>query len=230
MKRFLVILSVSLLMFAVAGCGRNEENAESQGSTQQGTAESGSGSSAPQESSAESESQPSEGTEYSGTVANGYDYANGWTEEMASIRAAVTEELGEDYWPDTQIFPDYLEMSFGLTQDMYEDYMGEMPMISVNVDTLLVVKAKPDQVDAVESALNAYRDGEVNQQMQYPMNVGKVQASQVERIGNYVCYVQLGADTDAAMEQGDEAVIEQCREVNGRVIEIIRQQVQQTEE
>lgn len=217
-------------MFAVVGCGRNEENAESQGSTQQGTAESGSGSSAPQESSAESEAQPSEGTEYSGTVANGYDYANGWTEEMESIRAAVTEELGEDYWPDTQIFPDYLEMSFGLTQDMYEDYMGEMPMISVNVDTLLVVKAKPDQVDAVESALNAYRDGEVNQQMQYPMNVGKVQASQVERIGNYVCYVQLGADTDAAMEQGDEAVIEQCREVNGRVIEIIRQQVQQTEE
>lgn len=230
MKRFLVILSVGLLMFAATGCGRNEENAESQGSTQQSTTGSGSESSASQESSSESESRPSEDTEYGGTVANGYDYANGWTEEMESIRAAVTEELGEDYWPDTQIFPDYLEMSFGLTQDMYEDYMGEMPMISVNVDTLLVVRAKPDQVDAVESALNAYRDGEVNQQMQYPMNVGKVQASQVERIGNYVCYVQLGADTDAAMEQGDEAVIEQCREVNGRVIEIIRQQVQQTEE
>ena len=229
MKKLLVILSMGLLMVTATGCGSKEENPGSQGSV-----ESSSGSSTSEESSASQESSeeslPSGDESYSGTVANGYDYANGWTEEMEAIRKAVTDELGDDYWPNTQIFPDFLEMSFGLTQDMYEDYMGEMPMISVNVETIVVVKAKPDQVDAVESALNAYRDGEINQQMQYPMNVGKVQASQVEKIGNYVCFVQLGADTDAAMEQGDEAVIEQCREVNGRVIEIIRQQVQQTEE
>lgn len=233
MKKLSVMLGASLLMFALAGCGAEEkENPESESSTVQSSAEESTDNGAQDEGSMES----SEGTDFSeeqeesGTVANGYDYANGWTEEMTAIRAAVTEELGDTYWPDTQIYPDFLELSFGLTEEMYEDYMAEMPMISVNVDTLLIVKAKPGQVETVEAALNSYRDAAVSQGIQYPMNVGKVQASVVETIGEYVCFVQLGGDTDAVMEQGDDAVIAQCKEVNERVIEMIRQQIRQPEE
>lgn len=235
MKKKSVMLGVSLLMLALVGCGAEENRgsessvAESSGTQEsiQESADSGVQESLPTADSGEEETG---NPEDSGMVVNGHDYANGWTEEMAAIRAAVVEELGDGYWPDTQIYPDYLELSFGLTGDMYEDYMGEMPMISVNVDTLLIVKAKPGQVGAVEAALNNYRDAAVSQGIQYPMNIGKVQASKVETIGEYVCFVQLGGDTDAVIEQGDEAVIEQCREVNDRVIEVIRQQVQQPEE
>ena len=92
-----------------------------------------------------------------------------------------------------------------------------------HVDTLLIIHAKDGKVEEVENALNAYRDSLVNDTMQYPMNLGKIQASRVERIGDYVCFVQLGADTSSVEEQGDEAVITYCQEQNELALEAIRQ-------
>ena len=58
--------------------------------------------------------------------------------------------------------------------------------------------------------------------MQYPMNVGKVQASRIETVGNYVMFVQLGGDTMQAAEEGDEAVVAMCQEINDKAVEAIR--------
>jgi len=69
--------------------------------------------------------------------------------------------------------------------------------------------------------LTAYRDNLVNDTMQYPMNVGKIQASEVKSIGNYVCFVQLGADVMAAMDKGDEEVIKHCQAQNAIAIEAL---------
>ena len=54
-------------------------------------------------------------------------------------------------------------------------------VVFVAVDDLVEVLAEDfeDAEEAVEEALNAYRDMNVNDTMQYPMNVGKVQASRV---------------------------------------------------
>ncbi len=101
-------------------------------------------------------------------------------------------------------------------------------MISNNVDTLLIIKAKEGQVDAVEEALTSYRDARLENLMEYPMNVGKVQACRIEKVGNYVLYVLLGGDTMTVMdEEGDEAVLSYCMEVNDQVIEIISQKLEQ---
>lgn len=151
--------------------------------------------------------------------------AESWSEEMENIKKAVTDAFGENYWPNTAIPAEMLEGTFGITPDMYDDYMAEMPMIGTNVDTLIVIHAKEDQVQAVEDALNAYRDNLVNDTMQYPMNVGKIQASRIERIDNYVCFIQLGADVMDLLEQGDEKVIEYCLEQNELAIEVIRSAV-----
>ena len=153
------------------------------------------------------------------------DVSGGWSEEMTKIRDAVVTALGENYWPNTQILPEMLEGTYGITPDMYDDYMGESPMISVNVDTLLIIKAKDGKVEAVEEALNAYRDMLVNDTMQYPINLGKIQASRIQRYGNYVCFVQLGADTTAPGENGEEAVIAYCQEQNELALEVIAQNV-----
>lgn len=221
MKKILVLLSVSVLALGMSGCRGEDDNPGSQSSVQQS-------SEGNQSAEGTEELQTSESNEEqeTGTVVNGHDYADGWTEEMETVKAAVTDALGENYWPDTAVTPDLLEVLFGISPEMYDDYLAETPMISANVDTLLIVRAKEDQVQAVEEALNAYRDSKVNDTMQYPMNVGKIQASRVERIGNYVCFVQLGADTTEAAENGDDAVIAQCQETNELVIEIISQKVQ----
>lgn len=167
--------------------------------------------------------ESTEGTvESTGTSVESTEAGNTGT-PLQSAKKAVTDALGDDYWPDSEIPEEMLNETYGVSADLYDAYLGECPMISVNVDTLLIIHAKDGKVEDVENALNAYRDSLVNDTMQYPMNLGKIQASRVERIGDYVCFVQLGADTSSVEEQGDEAVITYCQEQNELALEAIRQ-------
>lgn len=217
MKKLLVLLTVGMLAVGMTACGNKDD-----GQSQSG------------ESLAQGSEQFGEQTQggISGTEGNttgeadnaNADTAGSWSEEMQAVKQAIVDTLGENYWPDTPIIPEMLEGTYGITADMYEDYMAESPMISANVDTLILIKAKEDTVEAVEEALTAYRENLVNDTMQYPMNIGKIQASRIERIGNYVCFVQLGGDTD--MDASDEEVITQCQEQNELAIAVIEQNVQ----
>lgn len=143
------------------------------------------------------------------------------------LRDAVAEALGEDYWPDSVMEPEYVQDLYGLKPDMYEDIFAETPMIGTNVDTLIIVQAKKDRVEDVEKALNTYREGEINNTMQYPMNIGKVQASRIETIDNYVLFIQLGGSSVDAEEEGEEKVMELSREQNEKALEAIRQALEE---
>lgn len=150
---------------------------------------------------------------------------HGWSPEMEEIRSAVADTLGEGYRLDAPISQEVLEQSYGIVPDMYEDYLGETPSLSLDADTFLVVKAKEGQVEAVEEALNSYREGIVNNRMQYSLNVGKVCASRIETLGNYVCFVQLGGNVDRMKENGDEAVAAHCLEQNEIAITVLEQTI-----
>lgn len=141
---------------------------------------------------------------------------------MAELKEAVVEALGEDYWPNVAADAEILSEMYGISEDMYDDFLVEMPMISTNVDTMIIIKAKEGQEDAVENALNEYRDFIVNDSMQYPMNIGKVQASRIEAFGNYICFIQLGGDVMDLMDQGNDVVISHCQEQNERALDAIR--------
>lgn len=143
------------------------------------------------------------------------------------LRDAVAEALGEDYWPDSVMEPEYVQDLYGLKPDMYEDIFVETPMIGTNVDTLIIVQAKKDRVEDVEKVLNTYREGEINNTMQYPMNIGKVQASRIETIDNYVFFIQLGGSSVDAEEEGEEKVMELSREQNEKALEAIRQALEE---
>lgn len=232
MKKFIAYLCIGAMAASLAACGTGDKTGDGQGNAAGSQTESGatagnqtgSGDAAGnQTGNGSGEGNPSQG---SGAESSGHNYEDGWTEEMEGIKTAVVETIGDNYFPDMALMPDMLEMQFGITADMYDDYFAEVPMISANVDTLLIIKAKDDKVKEVEDALEAYRDVQINGTLQYPMNVGIVQASRIERIGNYVCYVQLGGDVTDAAENGDEAVILHCQEQNELVIEIISQNVQ----
>lgn len=141
---------------------------------------------------------------------------------LDEVKSAVVDALGENYWPDAEINTEMMGSIYGVTEDMYEEYLGESPMISTNVDTLIVVKAKEDRIADVENALTAYRDVLINDSLQYPMNVGKIQASRIQTFGQYVCFVQLGADpTEGNEEISDEDVIKKCQEANELALEVI---------
>ena len=196
-KRFVGMLLMGTLAFGMTACGNTQDNSTI-------------------------------GTEQTQESVAGSTEAAPVTPEEAktaieAAKKAVMDALGDDYWPDSEIPEEMLNQTYGVDADLYDAYLGEMPMISVNVDTLLIIHAKDGKVEEVENALNAYRDQMVNDTMQYPMNLGKIQASRIERVGDYVCFVQLGADTSAAEEQGEEAVITYCQEQNELALEAVRQ-------
>lgn len=234
-KKTIALLCAALLAVSATACGGNgkDGSADAESSTGQESGGESSEESVPSESmgtpsesmetSSESAETPSDGAGAEGDGTDGIE--EGWSQEMEQLKAAAVEAAEGGYWPDMALPPDMLEMSFGITSDMYDDYMAEMPMMSAHVDTLLIVKAKEDKLETVQKIVEDYREAKVNDTMQYPMNLGKIQASQVETIGNYVVFVMLGGDTTDVEEQGDEAVVKTCQERNGKVIEAIRGQL-----
>ena len=228
MKKVVLYLCAGILVLGITACGKAGDESGSQGTDQSSEISSspednGNGGSTAEESGAQGEDSgtSAEGEQSGEEDAGGQDAgAEGWSQEMEGLKQAVVEALGADnYWPNMPMDAEMMETFYGITPDMYEDYMAESPMISANVDTLIIVKAKEDKADAVEEALNAYREANVNDTMQYPQNLGKIQASQVERIDNYVIFVQLGGF--AIEEEKEEDVIAKCQEANKLAIDTI---------
>ena len=136
---------------------------------------------------------------------------------------AVASELGDEYWADMELAPEYLEDWYGISADLYEEYYGQTPMISANVDALIVVNAAEDKKEKVEEALRAYRDKLVNDTMQYPSNIPKIQASMIETYGNYVCFVQLGGSMNN--QEDEEEAMKVCMEANEQALSIIKKEL-----
>lgn len=224
MKKLSLLLCAGVLVLSLTACGKDTPGDNSSGSGSQGTQQDGgSGNSRPEETPGSSSAGTEDNQQGDGSDTV-IDVSNGWSEQMEAIKTAVVEAVGEDnYFPNMIVDPELFESFFGVSPSMYEDYLCEMPMISVNVDMLIVVKAKDGQAEAVEKALTAYRETQVNNTMQYPQNVDKIQASRVERVGNYVLYVQLGGDAGEADSAG---AIAHHSEVNELVIEVISQQLE----
>lgn len=214
MKKLLVWLSVGVLVLGMAGCGNGEDGSGSLDSN------------VPENSASPDPTQAPEITKEPADVPNeggqGDEISDsGWSAAMEDMRAAVVDLLGENYFPNAAMPAEYLESMIGISPDMYDDFFGEMPMISTNVDMLIVIRPAEGQADAVEEALNAYRTNNIENSIQYPMNIGKVQGSRVGRAGDYIVFAQLGGDIMEYAEQSDEAVITYCQMVNDEVIELI---------
>ncbi|MBD5457670.1 MAG: DUF4358 domain-containing protein, partial [Lachnospiraceae bacterium] len=128
-------------------------------------------------------------------VENEEQYAKKTFPTLAQLREEVKEELGEHYWPEVLISEEKLERETGITRNMYIEFLAEEPSMEANVDKMIIIHAKEDYVGAVEQALEDYRLKMIEENQKYPQNLCKVEASRMETIENYICFVQLGADT-----------------------------------
>lgn len=221
MKKWMVTLCVAAMLTGLVACGNKDENPGA--STGSESMENSIAQESENQSAADGESATDGGENGNASGENN----GGWSEEMSALRAAVVEELGDDYWPNMEMPAEYMETTYGLTSDMYEDFMGELPMISTNIDTLLIVKAAEGQADALEEALINHQKNLQENTMQYPQNLDKIQASKVERIDNYVIFALLGGDVTGVEEQGSDAVIVYVQEQNQRALDVIRQNLPQ---
>ena len=112
---------------------------------------------------------------------------------VASILDEVKAAYGENYLPNTPIEEEMLKDTFKLDLGLVEEYVAEMPMIGVHPDKVLIVKAKDGKVEDVVAQLEAARTDMIENGLNYPMNLEKVQSAKVVSKGNYAAFLLVGS-------------------------------------
>lgn len=222
MKKIAVTGALVLLCLVMSGCSNRENRMENEQDSTQSMA-----ASQVQESTEDAGLQEgAQGTESKpvSPVSDG-QVREDWTQELENARAAVKEVMGEQYWPDIAVEWDLLEQRTGLSSELYEGILAEASEDTLSGDVFLMVRAKEEQVDAVAKVLEDYREILLKEAEGSPADAGKAQASRIEKIGNYVCFIQLGADVEDWAKQGRESVMDHCLEQNELAIEVIRNTV-----
>ena len=83
------------------------------------------------------------------------------------------------------------------------------------------IKAKEGKAGDVAKELEAYRKKQIEEAVQYPMNMTKLEASQVITHGDYVFFVMLGGADMEAEEQGADAALKSAKENNQIAVDVI---------
>lgn len=146
---------------------------------------------------------------------------------LPELESEVKELLGDNYWPEVNLSTAELERLTGITEDMYVDFLAEKQVLDAHIDTMIIIHAKEDYVGDIERNLETYRSNIIEQNKNYPQNLGKAKASRMETIDNYVCFVQLGGDTTPLADKGQDAVTTYCLEENERALYVLEQAILQ---
>lgn len=146
---------------------------------------------------------------------------------LMQLKKNVEDELGEKYWPEIFMTDEELEEKTGITKDMYEDFLAQTQIIDANIDMMIIIRAKEDYVGTIEQKLEDYRNRMIEENQKYPQNLGKAKASRMETVENYICFVQLGADTSVVADKGEDEIIAYCQEDNERAIDILEKSILQ---
>lgn len=142
-------------------------------------------------------------------------------ETILNVFDSVKKELGEDYYPAMPVPAELLEATYGLTPDMYESAYGEIPMINVNIDVFVGVKAAEGMVEQVQDALGNYVEMMKADTMQYPSNLAKIPAMTVVTRGDYVFLVGTFGDTVDVEPEGDDAILKVAQVNVDKTIDMI---------
>ena len=209
MKKKTYVLAAVLAALSLSACAPASESGEQatadmEESAQQDTTE------APE---TEEDTQDSEEA--------GSSQAEASDEKLNEIYAAVKEAYGERYIPSMELDSEMLENIYGISRDWYEACIAEGPRISALVETFMGFKAVSGHEEDIAAALYDYRDQQLTDGMQYPMNLPKLEASQVLEEDGYVFFVMLGSADTEAEEQGEEAALESAKANNQIGVDVI---------
>lgn len=144
---------------------------------------------------------------------------------LPELQEQVEELLGDHYWPEVDLSKEELERLTGISEDMYVDFLAQKQSMNSHIDTMIIIHAKEAYVGAVEEAIERYRSQIIEENRNYPQNLGKARASRMETIDDYVCFVQLGADTTVVADKGSEAVTAYCLEENERALYVLEKAI-----
>ena len=127
---------------------------------------------------------------------------------IKKLHKAIAAQYGEDFVVNVALSKEEIKTRYGIAPSWYTDISAEVPMISANVDTLIIAKSKNATTKKkIKDKLVKYRKSLIADTMQYPMNVMKIQASKVYVKGDYVFFIMLGFLDAETEESGDDALM-----------------------
>ena len=138
---------------------------------------------------------------------------------VSQIRDAVAEAYGENYFADYQMSEEEAGTLLQADTENWEEFIAEKAMISTRVDTFVAVKAKEGKAEEVQGQLESYQEYLKKDSMQYPMNLPKIQASEVKVYGDYVFFIMLGAADEEGLDE--EAALKFYQEQNQVAVKAI---------
>ena len=144
---------------------------------------------------------------------------------MRELRKSVMEMLGENYWPNALYTAEEFEELTGITGKMYHSFLAEYEHTEAGTDMMILVEAKEEEVTNVELLLDQYREKLLKTYENQPINHAKVEASRIEVIDNYICFVQLGADTSVLKNADEDTLVSFCQNQNEQALDILEKKL-----
>ena len=147
------------------------------------------------------------------------------TPSASKLASAVKKAYGDSYLPNYKLDKDEIKSKYGVDSSLYASAYAEVPMISAQVDQLVIFKAKnASSKKKILTAVKKYQKDLKADTMQYPMNVLKIQGSKVYANGNYVCFFMLGGSVSKSIEEsGSEAeIIKAHQQLNKKAVNTVK--------
>lgn len=139
------------------------------------------------------------------------------------VYSAVKKAYGENYLPNTRLSKDEIKTRYGISSKWYSGAIAEVPMINVQIDELVIVKAKDtSSKKKIKSALLSYQKEMQEDTFQYPANQLKLQASKVYVKGDYVCFFVLGSISNEQSQQEESKVIDAYKAETAKAVKAIQ--------
>ncbi len=142
-----------------------------------------------------------------------------------SLANAIKKAYGESYWPNYKLTKSEIKDKYGVASSLYSSAYAEVPMISAQVDELVIFKAKnTSSKKKILTAVKKYQKKLKEETLQYPMNVLKIQGSKVYTNGNYVCFFMLGGTVDRNLEENgtEEELIKAYKQMNKKAVNTVK--------
>lgn len=147
------------------------------------------------------------------------------TPSASKLASAVKKAYGDSYLPNYKLDKDEIKSKYGVDSSLYASAYAEVPMISAQVDQLVIFKAKnASSKKKILTAVKKYQKDLKADTMQYPMNSLKIQGSKVYANGNYVCFFMLGGSVSKSIEEsGSEAeIIKAHQQLNKKAVNTVK--------
>ena len=193
-KLFAIIIVSALLTASLTACGNGGNNDTATTTTPAATENTSS-------ESAETSTEPTDTSAPESTEDTQEPAEEG---EAAKVLDAIKTAYGDDYIPSMPVDEIYLTTVMGLEEGSFTDYAGELPMISAHADMAVIVKAAEGKSEEVKAKLEAYQTYLIEDSLQYPMNLAKVNASKVLENGDFLGFIILGKFDEREAPSEDE--------------------------